>query len=86
MLTGGYIPAGFHEVMYTEKTKEAYLKAKAAKKSTWRVSSTLFSHIRFDVNMQPLGKFATKDACEKYKKQTAFEQVMDELRAINLVK
>jgi len=27
-LTGGYILAGFHEVIYSEATKEAYLKAK----------------------------------------------------------
>jgi len=83
-LTGGYIPAGFHEVIYSEKTHENYLKAKQLNKPTWRVSSTLFAHIRYDVDLQPLGKFATKEACEKYPKIKAHDQVMEELKAISL--
>lgn len=85
MLTGGYIPAGYHEVIYTEKTEEAYLKAKALSKPTWRVSSTLFAHMRYDVPLQPLGRFATKESCEKYPTIKAHDQVMEELKAISLV-
>jgi len=85
-LTGGYIPAGYHEVIYTDKTYESYIRAKQLGKPTWRVSSTLFSHIRYDVDLQPLGKFATREACDKYPTIKAHDQVMEELRAISLVK
>ena len=67
-MTGGYIPAGFHEVIYTDKTYDAYLKAKEEKRILWRVSSTLFSHIRHDVDLAPLDKFATKVKFKKHKR------------------
>lgn len=57
-LTGGYVLAGLHEVIYTEQTKEAFEKAKAAGKPTWRVSSTLFSHFKFDVDCSPMPDLA----------------------------
>ena len=57
MLTGGHILGGFHEVVYNERTEEAYQKAKENKRSIWRVSSTLFSHMRSDVLLEPLGKY-----------------------------
>jgi len=85
MLTGGYIPAGYHEVAYTDKTHEAHLKAKANNKITWRVSSTLFSHIRHDVDLQPLGRFSTEEARKQYPPIQAYDQVMEELKAIGLV-
>jgi len=49
-ITGGYILAGYHEVIYTDKTKQALEKAKeeiAAGKDRvlWRVSSTFFSQL-----------------------------------------
>jgi len=48
--------AGFHEVIYTEKTKEAVDKwiAEKGPGDIWRVSSTLFSHLRHDVSLKPL--------------------------------
>ena len=57
MLTGGHIAAGFHEVVYNEATEAAYQKALKEKRSTWRISSTLFSHIRPDVLLGPLEPF-----------------------------
>jgi hypothetical protein len=42
-MTGGYVHAGFHEVVSTDATVDAYNKAVEANKITWRVSSTLFS-------------------------------------------
>ena len=58
-ITGGYIKAGFHEVIYTEKTKEVYERKKqenaaGANNILWRISSTLFSHLRYDVDLTPL--------------------------------
>ena len=59
-ITGGYVLAGFHEVVYAESTKEVRDKnikdreELGIRKSTWRISSTLFSHLRYDVDMTPL--------------------------------
>lgn len=59
-LTGGYILAGFHEVIYTQGTKDALEKVKQEMAETgkrrilWRISSTLFSHLRYNVDIQPL--------------------------------
>lgn len=59
-LTGGYVHAGFHEVMYTQATKDAVENVKKEAEETgderilWRVSSTLFSHIRYDVDLSPI--------------------------------
>jgi isopenicillin N synthase-like dioxygenase len=87
-ITGGYIHCGYHEVVYTEATKEAYLKAKdSGKNLLWRVSSTLFSHLRYDVDISPLPElkdFFSEDHALKYPKMTAHEKLMEELRAINL--
>lgn len=58
-ITGGYIKAGFHEVVYMESTKEVLEKRKEEnkeKKNFWRVSSTLFSHIKTDYELQVLEK------------------------------
>lgn len=53
-ITGGYVLAGFHEVVYTDKTRENYEIAKAAGKPTWRVSSTMFTHFRHNVDCSPM--------------------------------
>ena len=86
ILTGGEILCGFHEVVYTEKTKEGMLKAKDAGKSTWRVSTTLFSHLRHDVILKPLPSFENEETIKKYPPMSAYEQLEDELKHINLAK
>lgn len=58
-LTGGFVMAGYHEVMYTEQTKEVVdrkLKENesGAENILWRISSTLFGHLRYDVDLSPL--------------------------------
>jgi isopenicillin N synthase-like dioxygenase len=83
-LTGGYVLAGFHEVVVSADTVAAVERAKAAKKSVWRVSSTLFSHIASDQTLQPLGKFATKESLEKYAPIKTGKQVEAELAMIKL--
>jgi len=52
-MTGGYVHAGFHEVVCTDATVAAYEKAKEAGRRTWRVSSTLFANFRYDVECYP---------------------------------
>ena len=88
-LTGGYIKAGFHEVVYTEETKEKVNKRREVKPEghIWRVSSTLFSHIRHDLSIAPLDTLShlhDEDAKEKYQDITSEEKTMEELKAISL--
>ena len=58
-ITGGYVLSGYHEVVYTEATKAALEKAKeeqseGKERILWRVSSTLFSHLRYNVDISPM--------------------------------
>ena len=93
-MTGGYVLAGFHEVVYSDATKEVRDRnirerdELGVRRSTWRISSTLFSHIRYDVDISPLPElkhlYDQEEACRKYPKMTAFKKLCEELRAINL--
>jgi len=92
-LTGGYVLGGFHEVVYTDATKRVrdekikHMNETGEKKSTWRISSTLFSHIRHDVDISPLPELShlySAEDKEKYFPCTAFEKLCEELKAINL--
>ena len=93
-ITGGYILAGYHEVVYTEATKAVVDKklqenAKGANNILWRISSTLFSHLRYDVDLTPLAEMENlhdkvKIQAGKYPKMTAHDKLMEELKAINL--
>ena len=92
-ITGGYVLSGYHEVIYTEATKAALEKARqdnleGARRILWRVSSTLFSHIRYDVDLSPLPEmrhmYDEEEALGKYRRMTAHEKLMEELKAINL--
>lgn len=94
-MTGGYVHAGYHEVMYTQATKNAAnIVKKEAEESgderiLWRVSSTLFSHIRYDVDLTPMEElkhlYDEEEAKQKYLPMTAHECLVEELKAINLV-
>ena len=58
-LTGGFVTAGYHEVVYTEKTKEVVDRKLAENQNgseniMWRISSTLFGHLRHDTDLTPL--------------------------------
>ena len=86
MLTGGKIFAGFHEVVVDKRTKDAIQKAKIQNKCLWRISSTMFSSVRNDLMLYPLEKFATREANKKYPPILCYDQVMEELRAIELLK
>jgi len=83
-LTGGHVLAGFHEVVVADATLTAIAKAKEEKKSLWRVSSTLFSHIASDHTLQPLGKFATEENLKNYPPTKSGKQVQAELDMIDL--
>ena len=65
-LTGGHIRCGYHEVIYTPEVEARRNEAIKEGKIPWRVSSTLFSQIRKDVVLQPLGRFANPESQKKY--------------------
>lgn len=80
--------AGFHEVVYTEATKKAFELAKEQGRSTWRVSSTMFTHFRYNTDCSPMPALKDKHrekADEKYPKMSAFDILMTELSATNMV-
>ena len=89
-LTGGYVMAGFHEVIYDQNTAEAVERAKNEGRPRWRVSSTLFGHLRYDVVISPMSEFeavmptSLEEAQKKYPQQTAEEVVIEELKEISL--
>jgi isopenicillin N synthase-like dioxygenase len=83
-LTGGYIKAGFHEVIASEATLAAIERAKAAGKSCWRVSSTTFSHIGSDEMLAPMAPFNTPEAVTQYPAMLTGHQVQSELNIIKL--
>lgn len=84
-ITGGHVLAGFHEVVVVKETLAAIERAKAAGKSLWRISSTLFSHMASDTLLEPIHHFGEDaEARDKYPPMFAGEQVSRELDAIKL--
>ena len=93
-ITGGYVHAGYHEVMYTDATKEVVDKKleeneNGANNIMWRVSSTLFAALNHETDISPLPELEAlydkeRVASGKYKKMTCYEKMMEELAAINL--
>ena len=84
-LTGGEIKAGFHEVVYDELTEKAAARALQEKRSLWRVSSTMFSHVKSDSILEPLGKFSNELSRKTYPKMTGEEYTIKEFSYINLI-
>jgi len=83
-LTGGHVLAGYHEVVVNEQTLLAKEKAEAEGRSLWRISSTLFGHIASKESLKPVAHFAQLESAKNYPDITAGEQVLEELKAIQL--
>jgi isopenicillin N synthase-like dioxygenase len=83
-LTAGHVLAGFHEVVVSKPTVAAIEAARAAGRSLWRASSTLFAHIASDEVLEPLGAFAALPAAAAYPRMLCGDHVNAELAAINL--
>ena len=74
--------------MYTEQTKAAFEKAKADGKITWRVSSTMFTTLRYNVDCSPLPSLShlyTAEQASAYGNLSAYDILMTELDATNMV-
>ena len=87
-MTGGCIKAGYHEVICTKETIAAKEAAMKEDKSTWRVSSTVFSQLASDEVLRPLPCFAQSDPDidKKYPPIAVGQFVESELKYINLMK
>jgi len=83
-LTGGYIQAGYHEVIVFEATEQKIKEKKEKGESLWRISSTLFSHIASDQILQPIGKFSEEKNASLYPPTYCGDYVTEELKAIKL--
>ena len=81
IMTAGYIPACFHEVVVTDNTLAAAQKKITNGKSHWRVSSTLFSNIRDDVLLKPLDIFRGQKDYHKYPPVLSTDQIQEEVMA-----
>lgn len=85
IMTAGYVYAGFHEVVVTEDTLKAVERAKEEGRSLWRVSSTMFSSIRYDEILKPIDIFKGTKDYNKYPPILTSDQVEAELKAIELL-
>ena len=74
------------QVICTEGTQAAVRAARAAGRSTWRISSTVFGHVQSDQILRPLGHFAKSPTAADYASVAAGTFVQHELEAINLKK
>ena len=64
------------------------LKEQNINKTQWRVSSTMFTHFRNDVDVGPmeeLSHLTTAEQAGSYTRMTAFELLMQELSATGMV-
>lgn len=84
-ITGGYFYAGYHEVIVADETLQAVEKAKEQGKPLWRVSSTMFSTLRYDVTMKPMRRFSQLPEAKNYPPISTYKFVEEELKAINLL-
>lgn len=84
-LTGGYIQAGYHEVVCTKETVKFRERALRDNRSTWRVSSTVFSQLASDEVLRPLPCFENEENLKIYPPVSVGHFVESELRYINLM-
>lgn len=83
-LTAGCILRGMHEVVVSAETVAAVRRMKESGGSMWRVSSTLFGHVRSDESLAPIGYFGQSSDAYIYGSVQAGAQVAEELRILEL--
>ena len=66
--------ASVAQVVVTEATLAAADAARAAGRSTWRVSSTVFTHCCSDALLRPLGRFGEQAAAQQQPQQQQPQQ------------
>ena len=83
-LTGGTIQAGYHEVICDENTMDFIEVEKRRNRPLWRVSSTMFTHLKSDKMLRPLRPFLNHESKLKYPPIPVGMQVRQELEKIKL--
>jgi len=84
--TAGHVRAGYHEVVVTDKAAGLVEANRAAHKSLWRISSTVFAHVASDQWLRPLGASADTEGAQDYPPTLAGKYVQQELEKIKLKK
>jgi isopenicillin N synthase-like dioxygenase len=83
-LTGGYITAGYHEVVVVNATLDQINQQKSRGRPLWRISSTVFYHLASDNILQPVEKFKCQPNAKLYPAQYVGDQVQKELGFLEL--
>ena len=83
-LTGGYLKANFHEVVHTDATEAARVKAEQEGRSVWRVASTMFCAVEGSMSLRTLDPFRTEESEKIYPDVTADEQIRREFGSYQL--
>jgi hypothetical protein len=92
-VTGGELYAGFHEGVVPEENvdpgsesriNELRQQAHAAGHDLWRVTTTLFGHMRSECEIYPLEPFANPEAIERFPRMLAGEHLAEGIRKIGL--
>lgn len=82
-LTGGYIQAGFHEVVVTKEALNKVLDNYPVNCPV-RVSSTMFVHTNDEVILSPIQRFVTEKSKEEYPLILKSEWLIKELKKLSL--
>ena len=78
-MTGGYLKAGFHQVIHDRKV-EAQVKDNLRNgKSNWRVSCALFSYVQGNLRLKPFPQFNKIGVNKLYPSMSADEYLKQEL-------
>jgi hypothetical protein len=72
-------------VIVSDATLEKAEEARKNQRSTWRVSSTLFSGFNYKHTLQPMEKFKDMPEAKDYPPISVYDFVEEELKAINLL-
>lgn len=85
ILTGGYLQAGFHEVINSKEARDAAVQKLKNGGSPFRVGSILFSQISKSILLQPLESFRNNESIKKYPPMTVDDHLKYELVQASLI-
>lgn len=84
-ITGGYIKAGFHEVVIDDSCRSKAKEVQESGGCLWRISSTMFGTVNSDLTLAPMGRFKSLPGAEAgYPPILAGQQVLNELMSIGM--
>ena len=78
-LTGGYLKAGFHEVIHDKKVEEQVKENLKAGRTNWRVACAMFSYVQGNLRLKPFPQFSKPGVDKLYPSISADEYLVQEL-------